>query len=114
MGRAPEGTPDNWIGKYSILSSRSSKTYLMRIYFSTRVVFLLGLDGPSRRESMTNRAASRYASGEIALRRTILRNNGDFDALAGPREFKRFAIFCQRDLVRHELVHLDLSAFKVL
>ena len=86
----------------------------MRIDFSTRVVFLLGLNGLSRCESMTNRAASRYASGEIALRQTILRNNGDFDACPGPRQFKRFAIFCQWNLVRHKLVHLDLSAFKVL
>ena len=46
------------------------------------------------------------------FRQTILRNNGYFNTCAGPREFKRFGIFCQRNLVSHDLVHLDLSAFK--
>ena len=43
-----------------------------------------------------------------------LGDESDFDALPGPGQVQRLTVVLQRNLVRDELIHLNLSALEVV
>lgn len=53
-------------------------------------------------------------SADTPTRSYWLGDESDFDALPGPGQVQRLTVVLQRNLVRDELIHLNLSALEVV
>ena len=73
-----------------------------------------------RRHSHKTPFVSSRPSADTPIRRHAdtfpywLGDNSDFDALPGPGQVQRLTVVLQRNLVRDELIHLNLSALEVV